>query len=60
MIIARQIEVHNFKLSEWKSQGHRDGGLRAISIFEFGLGESTKLAAYSNVSKYSGVVSHAT
>jgi len=57
-----------FNVNEWKGKNLSSGGLTesdrvllgsiyydASSVFEFGLGESTQIAAYVGVPRYSGI-----
>ena len=59
---------NNFNVNEWEGKVISSGGLmksdrvllgsiyyNAISVFEFGLGESTRIAAYVGVPRYSGI-----
>ena len=71
-MITESHEPKAFDLQEWL-QHSTDGGLKnedrvmlakyygtANSIFEWGLGESSYMAGYFNVSRYAGVDSEAT
>jgi len=65
---SQRISPETFDLAAWTKLGHGGGGLsdwdrkklvelysKVRSVFEYGLGESTKLAAHVSVPRYSGI-----